>query len=90
VTVLHPYDLHNFSVYSVTESNKYSQQELRFMKSQDASYLALKAQTEMKVRASYAIRQGKWFVLFYECQSRCAQNLAQEGLIRLLLCCCSC
>ncbi|DBA96634.1 TPA: hypothetical protein ACH3X1_015492 [Trebouxia sp. C0004] len=33
---------------SVTEANKYSQQELRFMKSQDASYLALKAQTEMK------------------------------------------
>jgi len=51
VTVLHPIDLPNFSIYSVTEANKYSQQELRFMKSQDASYLALKAQTEMKVRA---------------------------------------
>lgn len=33
---------------SITEANKYSQQELRFMKSQDASYLALKAQTETK------------------------------------------
>ena len=51
VTVLHPTDLPNFSGCSVTEANKYSQQELRFMKSQDASYLALKAQTEMKVRA---------------------------------------
>ena len=51
MTVLHPIDLPNFSVYSVTEANKYSQQELQFMKSQDASYLALKAQTEMKVRA---------------------------------------
>lgn len=34
---------------SITEANKYSQEELRFMKSQDASYLALKAQTETKV-----------------------------------------
>lgn len=33
---------------SITEANKYTQEELCFMKSQDASYLALKAQTEMK------------------------------------------
>ena len=34
---------------SITEANKYTQEELRFMKSQDASYMALRAQTEMKV-----------------------------------------
>ena len=38
-----------FFTYSITEANKYTQEELCFMKSQDASYLALKAQTEMKV-----------------------------------------
>lgn len=33
---------------SITEANKYTQEELRFMKSQDASYISLRAQTEMK------------------------------------------
>ncbi|KAL3132654.1 hypothetical protein ABBQ32_009175 [Trebouxia sp. C0010 RCD-2024] len=33
---------------SITEANKYTQEELRFMKSQDATYVALRAQTEMK------------------------------------------
>lgn len=36
-------------ICSITEANKYTQEELRFMKSQDASYVALRAQTEMKV-----------------------------------------
>ena len=39
-----------FVTCSITEANKYTQEELRFMKSQDASYMALKAQTELKVR----------------------------------------
>ena len=59
MTVSHPTDLPNFSVYSVTEANKYSQQELRFMKSQDASYLALKVHTEMKVRAAICNKTEK-------------------------------
>lgn len=33
---------------SISSANKYSQQELRLLKRQDASYLALKAQTESK------------------------------------------
>ena len=43
---------------SITDANKYTQDELRFMKSQDANYLALKAQTEMKVQANHAILIG--------------------------------
>lgn len=33
-----------------TEANKYTQDELRLMKTQDVNYLALKAQAEAKVR----------------------------------------
>ena len=40
---------HSLTLCSITEANKYTQQELRFMKTQDAGYLAMKAQTELKV-----------------------------------------
>ncbi len=36
-------------VVKSTEPNKYSQEELRLMKTQDINYLTLKAQTEAKV-----------------------------------------
>lgn len=36
-------------VAATTEANKYSQEELRLMKTQDIGYLQLKAQTEAKV-----------------------------------------
>jgi hypothetical protein len=38
-----------------TEANKYSQEELRLMKTQDVGYLSLKAQAEAKVGA------GRWW-----------------------------
>lgn len=36
---------------SSTEPNKYSQEQLRLMKGQDIGYLALKMQSESKVRS---------------------------------------
>jgi hypothetical protein len=39
-----------------TEANKYSQEELRLMRTQDVGYLTLKAQAEAKVRARRAAR----------------------------------
>lgn len=47
--VRHVCSLPGFLICSITEANKYTQEELRFMKSQDASYISLRAQTEMKV-----------------------------------------
>ena len=43
------------SVCHRDEANKYSQEELRLMKTQDVAYLNLKSQTEARVRSTLQI-----------------------------------
>lgn len=47
-------------VVETGEANKYSQDELRLMRTQDLGYLTLKAQTEAKVSDEMAGVDGRW------------------------------
>ncbi len=49
---------------SRSEANKYTQDELRLMKTQDIAYLTLKAQSEAKVRMSFVLAMS-------DCQKAC-------------------
>ena len=66
---------------SITDANKYTQEELRFMKSQDASYMALRAQTEMKVQQLVAL------LAFVNCVAAKFVFLQLLGQSRLLMMC---
>lgn len=58
-----------------TEANKYSQQELLLMKTQDAKYLGLKSRTEAAVSHRYA-----WQALLLPCQQSLC-SLPYTGLL---------